>query len=175
MEQPKGKGGLGMAKAIVSYCTAVDAQWQKTTSIWTDNADTLSEFVRADGSTKFVCSCAGAACNKFNSHRQIKPGKGEIGRADRGSIYPDGLCQMLIRAAQPVLATVRARPLDPAMTQDGSDDYCRICNNRFKGGTVHLCGLCPSAYHWKCIPRGFPKPSKELAMWTCPDCFDIKR
>ena len=31
MEKPKALGGLGMAKAIVSYCTAVDAEWQKTT------------------------------------------------------------------------------------------------------------------------------------------------
>ena len=117
LEQRKDNGGLGMAKAIVSYCTAVDAEWQKTSAIWTDNADTLAEFVRADGSVKFECSCRGTACNKFNGHRQIRPGKGEVGRVDRGSIYPDGLCQMLIRAAQPVLATVRAQRLDPAKTQ----------------------------------------------------------
>ena len=58
LEQRKDNGGLGMAKAIVSYCTAVDAEWQKTSAIWTDNADTLAEFVRADGSVKFECSTA---------------------------------------------------------------------------------------------------------------------
>ena len=175
LEQPKANGGLGMAKAIVSYCTAVDAEWQKTSAIWTDDADTLAEFVRADGSVKYECSCRGTACNNFNGHRQIRPGKGEVGRADRGSIYPDGLCQMLIRAAQPVLATVRQLRLDPAMTHDGKDDACRSCNNQRRGGIVHTCDFCPSAYHWGCIPRGKPRPQKQPVKWACPACHSKGR
>ena len=136
-------------------------------AVWTDDADTLSEFVRSDASTKYECSCTGAACNKFNNHKMIRPNKGEEGRADRGSIYPDGLCQMLVRAAQTTLAKVRAQLLDPAMTNDGTENLCRTCG---KGGKLYLCAFCPAAYHYRCIPRVALRPNTKLNVWACPDC-----
>ena len=54
----------------------------------------------------------------------MRPNKGEQGREDRGSIYPDALCLLLTSGAARLFGHVRTQQLDPANTADGVNDFC---------------------------------------------------
>jgi hypothetical protein len=176
VEVPKARGGLGMVRFTLSYCSAFGTEWQKTSALWTDDANTLRKYVSEDGNPEYVCCCKGTKCSSFNGHRRISrpEAREQRVRADRGSIYPNDMCMDLVKAAQKVLATVRETRLDPAYTKDGHDDACFVCGNQRRGGMVYRCDGCSKVFHWKCLPHGAPKPKKardqSMLWWVCPEC-----
>ena len=197
LEKPKRDGGLGMVKSWLSYCQLL-AGFQKHTNIWSDLVQVHEEFYspgsQGEGIMKRFC-CKEQPCNLFLSHRQVRPRKGDAGRIDRGSIYPDELCQLLTGAMARLFGVVRTLKLDAANT-DGWEDACAKCGNngsRTKG-TFHdcwKCEFCPQIYCFKCIPselrptqcdickaqRKAQEQGKEYddtrcpcPPWKCPEC-----
>jgi hypothetical protein len=158
MEAPKAKGGLRMAKTLLSYCKLEPGAYQKHTNIWCDCPDVLQEIADPQGNMKLHC-CLASPCDHFLSHRNVKPKQGETGLSTRGSIYPDALCNKLTTSMSRLFSHVRTLPLDPANTPDGSNDRCEACKGA-KSGEAFTCSRCPVTYHYKCIPNGHPKPRK---------------
>ena len=92
LENAKARGGLGMAKAIFTYChLAADPSraYMKETCWWTDHRSTLELFVAADGEFKKLCSKT-RPCNYYGCHVHLRPEKGEYSDERRGSMYTDG-------------------------------------------------------------------------------------
>ena len=106
----------------------------------------------------------------------MRPGKGDESDPRRGSVYPDELCYLLANSACSHLSRVRQLRLDPAYSMDGKDDVCAKCGNIYPwaaGLDVYPCENCTAVYHWRCIPRGTPKPKKRpdgSFTWYCPEC-----
>jgi hypothetical protein len=114
--------------------------------------------VHQDGSYKKECTRQ-TPCHFFGSHAQVRPVKGQKGRPDRGSIYPDQLCFLLANAGSRLMGIVRTQELDPANTKDGNRDKCTRCGNLKRGGIVHACDGCADAYHRRCISSSSPNVS----------------
>ena len=152
-------------------CFPLPAQptFQKNTNVWSDHKDTVEIFVQQDGKTmKKECDhTKGQVCPFYKMHANLRPGKGEKGCADRGSIYPDSLCFLLLNAGTSLFGKVRMQDLDPAYFADGHVDKCSGCNNLERGGKVYLCANCSHAYHWSCMPAAIAKP-KNGQEWYCP-------
>lgn len=55
---------------------------------------------------KQECKVGCSPCSFVERHQQVRPLKGDKGRADRGSIYPDGLCRALVLAGAPLYGKV---------------------------------------------------------------------
>ena len=174
--------------------------FQKDTNIWTDHTATLQLFVDVNGlqptrdapvlstlrteqahcnvcplsgEPSMVCDHRKGICNAYMSHAHLRPEKGDkLVRDDRGSMYPDDLCRLLVIKANQLLSIVRMQPLDPAYSADGNGDTCSGCGNRQRGGKLYCCDGCPAVYHLKCIPNGAPKPKGDDLSWFCPnaDC-----
>ena len=137
---------------------------------------------------KSWCKEGEAPCVYHKQHPSVRPGKGEKGRADRGSIYPDALCSKLVYSGAALFGKVRELPLDPANTADCHEDCCTFCGNITVGKhTLWICSQCTGAYHLKCVSdagkrRGmkfeYPKKCKECQdrgcrecpVWLCPMC-----
>ena len=166
LEAPKRDGGLGMVKSWLSYCQLI-AGYQKHTNIWADLVQVHEQFYSPDqGIMKLHC-CPERPCNLFDSHKQVRPGRNDPGRADRGSIYPDELCQLLAGAMTRLFGVVRTLKLDAANT-DGWEDACARCGNRASRskGKFHdcwKCEKCPQVYCSGCIPH-------ELRPTQCDKC-----
>ena len=102
----------------------------------------------------------------------LRPEKGDDADPRRGSVYPDELCYLLAWAANCHLAAVRQIPLDPAYTLDGHDESCAVCFNLTAGSSkrdLYGCDGCTSVFHYRCIPRGCPKPRRNGFPWFCPE------
>jgi len=172
MEKSKSEGGLGMVKVSLSYCqitTSPCQAFQKDTNLWADYPGILELFVDANGKPKKQCDHRTGICNLYRSHARLRPGKGDKNhREDRGSIYPDALCQSLVIESNRMMGVVRMLPLDPACTADGHRDRCAYCGNRGRGDSVYMCDSCDDVYHYRCIPAGFPKPRTGVD-WFCPN------
>ena len=146
---------------LIRYCTVVTSglqSFQKTTNLWSDHVATIETFVHQDGSYKKECTRQ-TPCHFFGSHAQVRPVKGQKGRPDRGSIYPDQLCFLLANAGSRLMGIVRTQELDPANTKDGNRDKCTRCGNLKRGGIVHACDGCADAYHRRCISSSSPNVS----------------
>ena len=94
-----------MLKFVVSYCHHVRG-FRKDTNFWADYPPLLEVFVHPNGTMKQECSDACSPCSYKGKHLQVRPTKGDAGRADRGSIYPDGLCRALALAGAPLYGKV---------------------------------------------------------------------
>ena len=163
-------GGLGMIPVKFSMCHVGDPEhtYQKHSILWLRHKATLQYFVTEDGDSRKLC-CEECPCLHYNSHKHLRPQKGDESDERRGSVYPDELAYVLVNTASDHFAHVRTRVLDAAYSADGNSDKCVRCGGLQKGGTkVWCCDNCPDVYHWQCIPRGTPKPIKD-SLWYCPN------
>ena len=158
-----------VVKVWLSYCHLQRGSYQKNTNIWCDTSDVLECLADPQGKMKRFCTAANP-CTDFLSHGSLRPKKGEQGRADRGSIYPDALCSLLTSGAARLFGHVRTQMLDPANTADGSNDRCSGCHGNYSGESFNCNSSgCVETYHYGCIPNGHPKPLK------CTTCSRRRR
>lgn len=75
--------------------------------------------------------------------------------------------------AVPTLAGKDPRLAEPKRLKKASIEHQGHCQVCFNGGEIHLCQLCPRAYHFQCLDREFQAKAKGWA-FNCPqhECRD---